>query len=186
MTINDAQNSHKRRCRVVTEADDVWELPWDVYIRIIIAGIMLLSVGTVDFYCLCKKYRIWLVRFHPSLIFSPRFLLGIWFLDNNVACRFHILLLKLPDVTWEFVNRPFLLYLTNAYWGWTKHDKHINVSLQMTLATFITYTLSGGVLDANKAFTALSLFNITRFPMSQLPTMITFMVNVSITSCYVF
>jgi len=48
----------------------------------------------------------------------------------------------------------------------------------MTLATFATYTLTGGILDAGTAFTALSLFNILRFPMNMLPTMINYLVTV--------
>ncbi len=47
------------------------------------------------------------------------------------------------------------------------------------LATFVTYTLSGGVLDATKAFTSLSLFNILRFPITLLPMMVTYLVTVS-------
>lgn len=50
----------------------------------------------------------------------------------------------------------------------------------VTLATFIAYVLSGGILDATKAFTALSLFNILRFPISVLPMMITYLVTASV------
>ena len=52
--------------------------------------------------------------------------------------------------------------------------------LQVTLACFATYTLSGGVLDANKAFVSLSLFNILRFPITLLPMMISYLVTVSV------
>jgi hypothetical protein len=47
------------------------------------------------------------------------------------------------------------------------------------VATFATYVMTGGVLDANKAFTSLSLFNILRFPISVLPGMINYAVTVS-------
>jgi len=50
--------------------------------------------------------------------------------------------------------------------------------MKVTLATFAVYVLTGGVLDANKAFTSLSLLNILRFPMSVLPMMISFCVTV--------
>ena len=42
------------------------------------------------------------------------------------------------------------------------------------MATFITYVLTGGVLDAGKAFTAMSLLNIIRFPMNMLPMLVTY------------
>lgn len=50
--------------------------------------------------------------------------------------------------------------------------------VQVTLATFTTYTLTGHVLDAGTAFTALSLFNILRFPINMLPMMISYLVTV--------
>ncbi|XP_050416423.2 multidrug resistance-associated protein 1 [Patella vulgata] len=54
----------------------------------------------------------------------------------------------------------------------------------VTLATFATYVLSSteNYLDAQKAFVALSLFNILRFPMTLLPMLLSFIVqaNVSI------
>ena len=54
--------------------------------------------------------------------------------------------------------------------------------MKVTLATFAVFVLTGGVLDANKAFTSLSLLNILRFPMSVLPMMISFSVTVSLRS----
>ena len=50
--------------------------------------------------------------------------------------------------------------------------------LQVALATFATYVLLGNKLTADKAFVALSLFNILRFPLSMLPMMISFVVQV--------
>ena len=50
----------------------------------------------------------------------------------------------------------------------------------VTLVCFLTYTLTGGVLDANKAFVSLSLLNILRFPINLLPMIITYAVTVSI------
>ena len=52
--------------------------------------------------------------------------------------------------------------------------------VKVTLATFAVYVLTGGVLDANKAFTSLSLLNILRFPMSVLPMMISYSVTVCV------
>jgi len=52
--------------------------------------------------------------------------------------------------------------------------------IKVTLATFAVYVLTGGVLDANKAFTSLTLLNIMRFPMSILPMAISFLVTVGL------
>jgi len=49
---------------------------------------------------------------------------------------------------------------------------------QVTLTIFAVYVLTGGVLDANKAFTSLTVLNILRFPMSVLPMMISYSVTV--------
>ena len=51
--------------------------------------------------------------------------------------------------------------------------------LQVILATFTCYVLTGGVLDAERAFVSLSLFNILRFPINMLPMMISYLVTVS-------
>ena len=52
----------------------------------------------------------------------------------------------------------------------------------VSLVTFAVYVLSdeNNVLDAQKAFTSLALFNILRFPMSMLPMMITSAVQASV------
>ncbi|ESN96295.1 hypothetical protein HELRODRAFT_163344 [Helobdella robusta] len=50
----------------------------------------------------------------------------------------------------------------------------------VTLAAFATYVLVGGQLDANKAFTALSLLNILRVPISILPMMISYLVMAAV------
>ena len=42
----------------------------------------------------------------------------------------------------------------------------------VSFATFITYTVSGGTLDASKAFVAMSLFNLMQNPLLWLPTVI--------------
>lgn len=51
----------------------------------------------------------------------------------------------------------------------------------MSLVTFATYVLvdERNILDANKAYVSISLFNILRFPLSMLPMMISNMVQVS-------
>ena len=71
---------------------------------------------------------------------------------------------------------------------------------QVALATFATYVLvnkdstdPNDRLTADKAFVALSLFNILRFPLSMLPMLISFIVQVyttqdtvcSVVCCYV-
>lgn len=51
----------------------------------------------------------------------------------------------------------------------------------MALSTFAVYVLvdEGNVLDAQKAFVSLALFNILRFPLNMLPMVISSMVQVS-------
>jgi len=53
--------------------------------------------------------------------------------------------------------------------------------LQVSLTTFAVYVLSSrdNILDAEKAFVSLSLFNILRFPLTMLPMMIANIVQVS-------
>ncbi|GFR98147.1 multidrug resistance-associated protein 1 [Elysia marginata] len=52
----------------------------------------------------------------------------------------------------------------------------------VTLATFATYVLvsESHYLDADKAFVALSLFNLLRFPISLLPMLVSFVVQASV------
>jgi hypothetical protein len=59
--------------------------------------------------------------------------------------------------------------------------------MQVSLATFATYALvnrnnpdPNARLTADKAFVALSLFNILRFPLSMLPMLISSMVQASV------
>ena len=59
-----------------------------------------------------------------------------------------------------------------------------HVRLQVSLTTFAVYVLSSedNVLDAEKAFVSLSLFNILRFPLSMLPQLIASLVQVCATA----
>ena len=59
---------------------------------------------------------------------------------------------------------------------------------QVSLTTFAVYVLSSeeNVLDAEKAFVSLSLFNILRFPLSMLPQLIASLVQVSPTLLFHF
>lgn len=54
-------------------------------------------------------------------------------------------------------------------------------AVQVALSTFTVYVLSDekNVLDAQKAFVSLALFNILRFPLNMLPMVISSMVQVS-------
>lgn len=54
--------------------------------------------------------------------------------------------------------------------------------LQVALSTFTVYVLidENNVLDAQKAFVSLALFNILRFPLNMLPMVISSMVQVSV------
>lgn len=51
---------------------------------------------------------------------------------------------------------------------------------QVSVITFSVYILvnSNNVLDAEKAFTSIALFNILRFPLSMFPMVITSMLQV--------
>ena len=51
---------------------------------------------------------------------------------------------------------------------------------QVSVITFSVYVLvdSNNILDAQKAFTSITLFNILRFPMSMLPMVISSMLQV--------
>lgn len=55
-----------------------------------------------------------------------------------------------------------------------------NIYLQVTIATFTSYVLSGHPLTSDAAFVSLSLFNILRFPMNIFPMMITYIITVSV------
>eukprot|EP00043_Microstomoeca_roanoka_P016335 m.166363 g.166363 ORF g.166363 m.166363 type:complete len:1602 (+) comp16436_c27_seq1:218-5023(+) len=50
----------------------------------------------------------------------------------------------------------------------------------VSLVTFLTYTLTGHSLTAQKAFVALALFNLLRFPLTMLPFMISGLVEASV------
>lgn len=52
---------------------------------------------------------------------------------------------------------------------------------QVSVVTFSVYVLvdSRNILDAEKAFTSITLFNILRFPLSMLPMVISSMLQVS-------
>ena len=59
-----------------------------------------------------------------------------------------------------------------------------SASYFVSLVTFATYVLSdpvANVLDPERAFVSISLFNILRFPMSMLPMIISMMVQVRVT-----
>ena len=54
------------------------------------------------------------------------------------------------------------------------------MDFQVALGSFATFTLSSpkNILDPNKAFVSLSLFNLMNFPISMLPGVIAFGVQV--------
>lgn len=56
------------------------------------------------------------------------------------------------------------------------------VTVQVALSTFAVYVLvdEHNVLDAEKAFVSLALFNILRFPLNMLPMVISSMVQVGV------
>ena len=67
-----------------------------------------------------------------------------------------------------------------------RHDSDVTLmiisfSLQVSLTSFAVYVLSSpeNVLDAEKAFVSLSLFNILRFPLTMLPMIISAIIQAS-------
>ena len=60
------------------------------------------------------------------------------------------------------------------------HNRNFFLNVKVSLVTFAVYVLSdiNNILDAEKAFVSLSLFNILRFPMSMLPQIISSIVQV--------
>lgn len=52
---------------------------------------------------------------------------------------------------------------------------------QVSVVTFAVYVMvdDNNVLDAQKAFTSLSLFNVLRFPLTMLPLVLSALVQVS-------
>jgi len=90
---------------------------------------------------------------------------------------------------WE---RPFRELITNtreselrvlkssAYLGAAGSFSWNTAPFLVSLVTFITYTKTGNVLTAEKAFVALSLFNLLRFPLAILPMMISALVQASV------
>lgn len=69
--------------------------------------------------------------------------------------------------------------VTNGF-GCTNTNLFVHYGMQVSLVTFAVYILSDekNVLDAEKAFVSLSLFNILRFPLSMLPMLISNIVQV--------
>ena len=60
-----------------------------------------------------------------------------------------------------------------------RNNRLILLLFQVALATFAIYVLTGNELTANKAFVALSLFNILRYPITMFPNVIISMIQVS-------
>ena len=54
----------------------------------------------------------------------------------------------------------------------------LHLILQVSIATFAIYVLTGNELTASKAFVAISLFNILRFPLVMLPNVIISLIQV--------
>ena len=72
-------------------------------------------------------------------------------------------------------SSPFLVCLV---FYWTICPKEVSsFFLQISVATFATYSLTGNNLTPQKAFVSLALFNIIRFPISMLPSIISRLVQ---------
>jgi hypothetical protein len=63
--------------------------------------------------------------------------------------------------------------------NWRKSQKKVIITLTYRQATFATFVLvdSSHVLDAEKAFVSLALFNILRFPLRMLPGIVSSLVS---------
>ena len=57
------------------------------------------------------------------------------------------------------------------------------IVLQVAISTFAVYIFTGHELSASKAFVALSLFNVMRFPLVMLPDVIVSTIQVSCKFC---
>ena len=57
---------------------------------------------------------------------------------------------------------------------------------QVAATSFAIFVFTGNVLTASKAFVALSLFNVMRFPLVMLPDVIVTCIRVSTCSSYVY
>ena len=64
----------------------------------------------------------------------------------------------------EGIKSPLLIFLYFAF--------------QVSLATFAIYVMTGNELTASKAFVAISLFNILRFPLVMFPNVIISLIQV--------
>ena len=67
-----------------------------------------------------------------------------------------------------------------AYLGSIVMFMWMSTPLFVSIVTFTTYVLLGNELTATTAFTSLALFNILRFPLNMLPSVITSMVDANI------
>ncbi|KAL8585023.1 hypothetical protein ACOMHN_043659 [Nucella lapillus] len=92
---------------------------------------------------------------------------------------------------WELSFQDKILCIRNQELEVLKRAAYLNACssflwtcapFMVSLTTFAVYTLSdeNNVLDAEKAFVSLSLFNIMRFPLSMLPNVITNIVQASV------
>ena len=77
-----------------------------------------------------------------------------------------------------------LMIITSKKYTHYYRDRLRMLLFQVSLTTFAVYVLSSpeNVLDAQKAFVSLSLFNILRFPLSMLPQLIASIVQVRLNS----
>ncbi|XP_076439591.1 multidrug resistance-associated protein 1-like [Babylonia areolata] len=113
--------------------------------------------------------------------------------DNRIKLMNEVLngikVLKL--YAWEKSFQQQILGIRNQELEVLKKAAYLNACSSFTwscapfmvsLTTFAVYTMSDSdnVLDAEKAFVSLSLFNIMRFPMSMLPNVITNIVQASV------
>ena len=86
------------------------------------------------------------------------------------------------DTIFKIRNKEIKKLLQIAYFGCVTTFFWTTAPFLVSLVTFAIYVLTDPthVLDAQKAFVSLALFNLLRFPMTMLPQMITFIVMVNI------
>ena len=168
--------------------------------------IMSLSIGTI--YILELRKNLIPRKVNLCRTASQKLVLNFWFSKNILPVTVESLLEDaywIPNITNIMYNKPltrehplyngrFLLVpMVSALERFNCIQKRIVVSVlllwfhiqQVALATFATYAIAtkdstnpDDRLTADRAFVALSLFNILRFPLLMLPNLITMLVQV--------
>jgi ABC-type multidrug transport system fused ATPase/permease subunit len=77
-------------------------------------------------------------------------------------------------------NEELKVLKSASYFGAASSFSWSVAPFLVSLVTFVTYTVMGNTLTAEKAFVSLSLFNLLRFPLAMLPMLITSLVEATV------